>query len=90
MVGGPLINLLNKSPNPNAGRLFLEWLFSPQGFAVYEDITSYGVIHPGSGTRISKAVAGLKSVLETEDSIGYALKQDLYKKFSKTLGISPD
>ncbi len=79
--------LPQRGPNPNATRLFVEWLFSPQGLAVYEDVTGVGSVDPASGSKISKAVAGLPLAYETEEVLAKAINLRLEERFSKILGV---
>ena len=39
--------------------LYLEWQFSPQGLAIFDEFIGKGVPFPGSGTRVSKALEGV-------------------------------
>ena len=80
--------IFNKAPHPNAAKLFLEWLLSPQGLLIYDKITYYGAASPGSGTRISKALKGLNLVYRTEEIQLKVLELGLIERFSKALGIA--
>jgi ABC-type Fe3+ transport system substrate-binding protein len=89
-VTGPSIALMKKAPHPNAAKLLLEWLFSPQGILLYDKITYYGVATPGSGTRLSKALEGLPLVYRTEEGIIKSIDMGLEKRFADILGARPE
>ena len=89
MLSGPNIIMVKKAPHPNAARLFLEWLLSPQGLAAYEKVTFFGVAFPGTGTQVSKLLQGLKLLQFDEEVELKAVKLGLYEKFATVLGIKP-
>jgi iron(III) transport system substrate-binding protein len=90
IVTGPSVTLRKGAPDPNAARLFLEWMFSPQGLLIYDKITSQGVALHGSGTRLAKALDGLKIVYRTEEGTIKAATMGLREKYAKILGVTPD
>ena len=87
IAAGPSIITANKSPNPNATRLFIEWLSSPTGRAIYEKITAYGPAFPGSGTVLSKLLEGSPFVVQTEDTVLKEIELGLHDRFRAVLGI---
>ena len=87
-VSGPSLILLKKAPHPNAARLFIEWLISPQRLALYETITGYGAAFPESGTRMAKYLEGLDIVYRTEDVELKAIEMGLSDRFAKILGVT--
>jgi ABC-type Fe3+ transport system substrate-binding protein len=89
-ITGPSMALQKKAPHPNATRLFLEWVFSPQGLAVYEKTTFFGAAFPGAGTHLSKALEGLPLVYRTEEGEIKSVDMGLDKRFAKILGATPD
>jgi ABC-type Fe3+ transport system substrate-binding protein len=74
-----------KGPNPNAGYLWLDWIFSPEGIKTVDDLTKKGSPFPGSGTSQSEAIKGLKYVVR--DSDYYNKNQEFGKKLQKILGV---
>ena len=87
---GPHFYIQTKANHPNAARLFVEWLFSPQGLHLWEQTTSgMGGAFPGMGTKQSKLLEVIPLVAETEDSVQQGIKLGLHQKFSKLLGIVP-
>ncbi len=89
VTGGTFL-LAKKAPHPNAARLFIEWLFSPQGLALYEKMTGHGAAASGSGTQLSKALEGLPLVYRTEDVALKAGELNLVDRFAKILGVTPE
>jgi iron(III) transport system substrate-binding protein len=89
ITGGSFF-MVKKAPHPNAVRLFVEWLFSPQGMAVYEKITGYGPAFSGSGSRLSKALEGLSLVYKTEEVMLKAIDLSLIDRFANILGVTPE
>lgn len=53
------------APRPNVGRLFMRWLMTPGGQAIFAEIRQKGNPYPGSGTIQSKAVEKLGIKLVT-------------------------
>lgn len=88
ITGGTFV-FTKKAPHPNAARLFIEWLFSPQGLAAYERITGYGDATPGSGTELSKVLDGIPLVFRTEEVLLKAGELGLVQRFANILGIQP-
>ena len=88
VVGGTGFIMSAGAPHPNAARLFLEWVFSPQGLVTYDKITAGGSAFPGMGTRQSKAVEGLKLSVKTEEVVLKAVELGLEDKYAKILGIT--
>ena len=77
--------LVQKAPHPNAARLWVEWLFSPQGLATFEKITYYG---PAVGeSRLAKDLKGLDLVYSTEEGDLKITEMDLEKKFYEIVGV---
>ena len=89
LITGPSFILVPKGPHPNAARLFLEWLFSPQTLVKYEDITYYGSASPGAGTHLSKALEGLNLIYRVEETEIKMAELGLDKKFAAILGVTP-
>ena len=90
LVTGPSLTLSKRAPHPNAAKLFIEWLFSPQGLLKYDEITYFGAAFPGSGTRLSKALEGLSLVYRSEEGTIKAVEMGLAKRFAKIVGASGD
>lgn len=90
MILGPYIILRKGSPHPNAAKLFLEWISSPQGLQTYDRITWQGVAFPGSGTRQAKIAEaeGMKLIIRTEEASIKAANLLLDDRFGKALGIA--
>jgi len=86
-IDGKAIFLAKKAPHPNAARLFIEWVFSPQGLATLERVAGRSSASPGSGTRLSKALEGLPLVYRTEEVVMKVAELGLVDRFSKILGI---
>ncbi len=82
--------MAKRAPHPNAVRLFVEWLFSPQGMAIYEKITGYGAAYAGSGSRLAKTLEGLPLVYRTEDVVLRVIELGVIDRFAKTLGVTPE
>ncbi len=90
VITGSALSMVKKAPHPNAARLFIEWLFSPQGLTLYEKITGFGSAYPGSGTRLSKALEGLPLVYRTEEVVMKTAELRLVERFAKILGVTPE
>lgn len=90
ILSAPFLSLPKKAPHPNAARLLVEWIFSPRGLVLYDKITDYGSISPGSGTRLAAALEGSPFVYWTEEGGAKAVEMGLEKRFSKLLGATPD
>ncbi len=89
-ISGGTFFLTKKAPHPNAARLYIEWLFSPPGQLLYENITGYGAAAPGSGTRLSKALEGMTLVYRTEELALKLSELKLVDKFSSILEVTPE
>ena len=89
LLAGSSFILVKNAPHPNASRLFFEWLFSPQGMAVWEKVTLKGAAYPGAGTQQSKALEGLNLIYETEEVDIKIAELGLVEKFAKILGVTP-
>ena len=89
LITGPTYILPKKAPHPNAIRLLIEWLYSPQGMVAFEKITGYGAAAPGSGTHLSKLLEGLPLVYRTEEMLLEADRLRLTERFPPLLGITP-
>ena len=87
-ITGSSFALQKNAPHPNAAKLFLEWLFSPQGLAAFEATTGKGAAFPGSGTRLAKALEGLPLVYRTEEGEIKSIELALDKRFAKLLGVT--
>ena len=88
IVNGPCITIQTKAAHPYAARLFVEWLFSPQGLKLWEEASGgMGAAFPGMGTRQSKALEGVTLVAETEDIVLQGIQSGLTARFAKALGI---
>ena len=87
-ISGPSITLQKKAPHPNAARLFLEWLLSPQGLLLYEEKTRSGAAFPGTGTKTSKLVEGMPLVVRTEETLLKIQELGLDEKFAAILGVT--
>ena len=87
VVGGAGFIMSAGAPHPNAAKLFLEWLLSPKGLAIHDEITAGGSAFPGMGTRQSKAIEGLKISVKDEDVVLKAFELGLEEKYAKILGI---
>jgi ABC-type Fe3+ transport system substrate-binding protein len=89
MVTGPFLSILAKAPHPNAARLFVEWLFSPQGMQVWEETTGMGAAYPGMGTKQAKLLEGngIPLIAETEEVVLQGIEMGLAERFSKALNI---
>jgi len=79
-----------KAPHPNAARLWVEWLYSPQGLKAVEAITGKGLVFPGSESQQAKAVAGLNIIYKTEDVVLRAGELGLTERFANILGVTPE
>jgi iron(III) transport system substrate-binding protein len=90
VVTGSTFLLAKKAPHPNAARLFMEWLFSPNAAPLFEKVTGYGAAYAGSGTMTAKTIEGLPLVYRTEDVITKAVELGLVEKYSQILGITPE
>ena len=89
LVLGPSAHLSKKARHPNAGKLFLEWLFSPQGLKTWEKVSGgMGAALPGLGTQQSKMLEGVSLVVETEDLILKGIEMGLHERFAKALGVN--
>jgi iron(III) transport system substrate-binding protein len=84
ITGSSFIKSKN-GPHPNAGYLWLDWIFSPEGIKTIDELTHKGSPFPGSGTSQSEAIKGLKYVVR--DSDYYNKNQGFGKKLQKILGI---
>jgi len=73
-----------KGPNPNAGYLWLDWIFSPEGVKIVDELTFKGSPFPGSGTTQSEAIKGLNIVVRDGDY--YGKTQDFGRQLQKILG----
>ena len=62
-ITGSSFSLQKKAPHPNAAMLYLEWQFSPQGLAIFDEFIGKGVPFPGAGTRVSKWLEGVPLVM---------------------------
>ena len=87
VVSGGTIGQINAAPHPNAAKLFLEWLLSPQGLIIYEDITGQGAVYPGASTRQAKLVAGLNYIYRTEEGTIKSIELGLEEKLAHALGL---
>ncbi len=90
VVTGGTFLLTKKGPHPNAARLFIEWLFSPNAAPLYEKVTGYGAAFPGSGTMTSKALEGLSLVYRSEEVVAKASEMKLVEKYAGILGVTPE
>ena len=88
LITGPPITLQKNAKHSNAAKLFIEWLFSPQGLELYEDATGRGAPFPGSGTRLSKVLEGHKLVYRTEETEQRMADLGLIDRFSKIMGMT--
>ena len=87
-VTGSSLTLQKNAPHPHSARLFIEWLYSPQGLATFEKVTGFGFLFPGS--QQTKALEGLPLVYRTEESVLKAAEMGLDKKFAALLGLMPE
>ena len=88
IVMGPSLHIPAKAIHPNAARLFVEWLFSPQGLQFWEQVSGgMGVAFPGSGTRQAKVLEGVSLAVESEEVILQGIQMGLTQKFNQALGI---
>ena len=88
VVLGPCVLMPKKAPHPNTARLFLEWLFSPQGLRFWEEASGgMGAAFPGLGTKQSKALEGIAFTVETEEVTAQRIKLGLTERLSKALEI---
>lgn len=88
IVNGPSLHIPTKAIHPNAARLFVEWLFSPQGLKYWEEASGgMGAAFPGMGTKQSKVLEGVPLVVENEDVILQGIQMKLAEKFAQVLGI---
>lgn len=87
-LSGPAVTLQKNAPHPNATNLFLEWLFSPQGFVSYDKVTSQGIAFPGFETRQSKVIkeSGVNVIVRTEDVELKIIEMGLIERAAKILG----
>lgn len=86
-ITGGTFFLTQKAPHPNSARLFLEWIFSPQGAVVFENTTGYGAADPGSKTRLSKTLAGLDIIYRDEAVLKKVAETGMIKRINTLLGI---
>lgn len=88
IVNGPSLHIPSKAIHPNAARLFVEWLLSPQGLKFWEEASGgMGAAFPGAGTRQAKALEGISLTVENEDIILKGIELGLAEKFSRALDI---
>ncbi len=90
LITGAAFIMPKKVPHPNGARLFLEWMFSPQGLAIFEEVTGKGAPSPGSGTLVAKAIDGLPLVYWTEEVRIKGSELNLEERFAKILGVTPE
>ena len=85
VISGSSFIKSKKGPHPNAGYLWLDWLYSPEGVKIVDEVTLKGSPFPGSGTSQSEAIKGLKYVVR--DSDFYNKSQDFGKELQQILGV---
>ena len=89
-VTGSSVTFPKKAPHPNAAKLFIEWILSPQGLVIFETVSGgLGVATPSSGTRLAKALEGRALVYRTEETILKVIETGLEKKLASLLGVTP-
>ena len=89
VVIGVQFNLLKNAPNPNAAKLFMEWITSPQGMVFWDKITGQGAPFPGSKTRMANLLKGVPLCVSTEEAIQKIIDMGLVGRYGKVLGIAP-
>jgi iron(III) transport system substrate-binding protein len=85
VISGSAFIKSKKGPNPNAGYLWLDWIFSPEGVKSVDELTFKGSPFPGSGTSQSEAIKGLGYVVRDGDY--YGKTQDFGRQLQKILGV---
>jgi ABC-type Fe3+ transport system substrate-binding protein len=86
VISGSSFIKSKKGPHPNAGYLWLDWIFSPEGVKLVDVLTNKGSPFPGSGTSQSEAIKGLNYVVRDGDY--YGKTQDFGRQLQKILGVS--
>ena len=51
-AGNSGLALINKAPNPNAARVFINWYLSRQGQMVWQEVMNIKVLEPSNSMRI--------------------------------------
>ncbi|HLN85851.1 MAG TPA: extracellular solute-binding protein [Candidatus Limnocylindrales bacterium] len=85
VISGSAFIKSKKGLNPNAGFLWLDWIFSPEGVKNVDQLTFKGSPFPGSGTTQSEAIKGLNMVVRDGDY--YGKTQDFGRQLQKILGV---
>ena len=85
VISGSSFIKSKKGPHPNAGHLWLDWIFSPEGVKNVDQLTFKGSPFPGSGTSQSEAIKGLGYVVRDGDY--YGKTQDFGRQVQKLLGV---
>jgi iron(III) transport system substrate-binding protein len=85
VISGSAFIKSKKGPHPNAGYLWLDWIFSPEGVKSVDELTFKGSPFPGSGTSQSEAIKGLGYVIRDGDY--YGKTQDFGRQLQKILGV---
>jgi len=81
-----LLYVTSEAPHPNAARLWAGWFCSREGIKLWEDITTQGIVLPGSGSKISQVIEQEGIELLTEKtSADYIQSNENMKKYSKIL-----
>jgi iron(III) transport system substrate-binding protein len=85
IISGSAFIKSKKGPHANAGHLWLDWIFSPEGVKSVDELTFKGSPFPGSGTSQSEAIKGLNYVVRDGDY--YGKTQDFGRQLQKILGV---
>jgi iron(III) transport system substrate-binding protein len=79
--------LVNDAPHPNAGKLYLRWLMSPEGQIMTDEVRLKGNPIPGSGTIQAKAIEKLGVKLLVAPAWEEDIK-GIQKRYRKAIGFT--
>jgi iron(III) transport system substrate-binding protein len=81
-----LLYVTEKAPHPNAARLWAGWFCSREGAKFWEEISTQGIVLPGSGTKVRKLIEKEGIELLTEKGFKeLAQSRNNMKKYRKIL-----